>query len=156
MDTSQTARQALCRDLLDSLTKLSRKLRTNFNARVTEHGLTYPRARTLLRLLERPAITQKVLACELELEQPTMGRLLDRMEELDLIVRHEMPGDRRAKQVVLTPYGNEQARLVARIGQELRDEIFAEISERDMRQTIELLKALDVGATRMAEGTPAT
>ena len=107
MSTSQTARQKLCRELLETLTKLGRKLRTVFNARVTEHGLTYP------------PLTQKELAGELEVEQPTIGRLLDRMEELNLIVRLDVPEDRRAKHVALTPYGEEQAKLVAWIGQEL-------------------------------------
>jgi len=151
MSTSQTARQKLCRELLETLTKLGRKLRTVFNARVTEHGLTYPRARTLLCLLERPPLTQKELAGELEVEQPTIGRLLDRMEELNLIVRLDVPEDRRAKHVALTPYGEEQAKLVAWMGQELRDEMFARIPEYQLHQAVAVVNDLESGTAGMIE-----
>src|SRR5690606_17153779 len=104
----QPSRWALERDFLETLTGVARELRTVFNARVTEHGLTYARARALLRLLDRPSITQKELARLLELEQPTTGRLLDTMERLSLIERVEDPRDRRAKQIVLTAHGSEQ------------------------------------------------
>jgi len=139
------------RELLESLIRISRKLRTVFNARVTAHGLTYARARTLLRLAERPLLNQKQLACELDLEQPTLARLLDRMEELDLIHRRDVPGDRRAKQIALTEYGHAQAELVARIGQEIRDEMFAHISAADIKATIAVLAMVEEGASLMVE-----
>ena len=127
---------------LDGLTALGRKLRTQFNARVTAHGLTYPRARVLLRLARHGAMAQKALACELELEQPTLVRLLDRMAELELIRRTEDPDDRRSKLVSLTEYGQVQADLVTRIGADMRHEIFAGISPEDLRQTNALFECL--------------
>jgi MarR family transcriptional regulator for hemolysin len=105
----------------------------------------------LLCLLEKPTPTQKELAGELEVEQPTIGRLLDRMEELSLVVRLDVPEDRRAKRVALTAYGEEQARLVASIGQELRDEMFDRISEDELHQAIAVLNDLEAGAAGMTE-----
>lgn len=145
---------ALTSEFLDSLTRLSRKLRTTFNAQVTAHGLTYPRARALLRLAKKSGVTQRELACELELEQPTLVRLLDRMEQLDLIVRRADPSDRRAKHVVLTEHGKEQAALVTRIGEEIRHQIFRDLPERDIRNAVDLFETISARIGDRSDGTP--
>lgn len=107
----------------ESLVKTARKLRTRFNAEVVRHGLTYPRARVLAVLAERQPLRQTELAAELELEGPTVVRLLDGMEALDLIARRAVAGDRRAKHVELTEHGARQAEVVAGISMRLRDTI---------------------------------
>lgn len=127
---------------LEALTTASRKIRTAFNQQVTAHGLTYPRARTLLRLSKRQDMTQSELACELELEQATMVRILDRMEEHGLVERHPDPNDRRAKLIVLTALGQEQADFVKAIGQGLRRQLFAGIDGDELTSSIALLEQL--------------
>ena len=129
-------------DFLEALTKASRKIRTAFNQQVTAHGLTYPRARTLLRLSKKEQMTQSELAWELELEQATMVRILDRMEEHDLVERRPDPNDRRAKLIVLTRKGQEQADLVKAIGAGLRRQVFADISSDDLTSSMELLERI--------------
>lgn len=145
----QTAPELTSR-FLDSLTAVSRRLRTLFNARVTAHGLTYARARVLLRLSRRPGMTQKELACELELEQPTLVRLLDRMEALDLIRREPAPDDRRAKQIVLSDHGAEQAALVNRIGKEIREEMFAGLPKEQLQRAIALFETISERVTEQS------
>lgn len=129
-------------EFLEALTKASRKIRTAFNQRVTAHGLTYPRARALWRLAERPDMAQAELACELELEQATMVRLLDRMEEHGLIERRSSPHDRRVKLIALTPHGEEQATMVRSIANQMRQEVFADIDMDDLRGLTQLLQAV--------------
>lgn len=131
---------ALTSEFLESLTKVSRKIRTAFNQRVTAHGLTYPRARALLRLSKRDRMMQSELACELELEQATMVRLLDRMEEHGLIRREPDPADRRAKHISLTEHGREQAARVLAIGETMRREIFEGVDAAALAQSITLLE----------------
>ena len=131
-------------EFLESLTKISRKLRTVFNQRVTAQGLTYPRARVLIRLARHSGCTQRALACELELEQPTLVRILDRMGELDLITREPDPEDRRAKHIVLTEHGREQAALVKRLGDEVREELFHDMDEADLRMAVDFLERVGV------------
>lgn len=126
-------------EFLEALTKVSRKLHTAFNQQVTAHGLTYPRTRALLRLIRKQNMTQSELACELELEQATLVRLLDRMEEQGLVERRPDPNDRRAKFIVLTPHGEEQAALVRSIGQEMRKRIFDDIDPADLEAAMALL-----------------
>src|ERR1044072_2469339 len=115
---SQTDQMAS--EFLEALTKVSRKVRTVFNQRVTAHGFTYPRARTLFRLIRKQNMTQTELACELEMGQANMVRLLDRMEENGLIERRQDPNDRRVKLICLTPHGQEQALVVRALADEVR------------------------------------
>ncbi|MDP9835432.1 MarR family transcriptional regulator for hemolysin [Neorhizobium huautlense] len=129
-------------EFLEALTKASRKIRTAFNQRVTAHGLTYPRARALWRLAEKPDMAQAELAFELELEQATMVRLLDRMEEHGLIERRPSPNDRRVKLIALTPHGEEQATMVRSIANQMRQEVFADIDMDDLRGLTQLLHAV--------------
>ncbi|KGE02368.1 MULTISPECIES: MarR family transcriptional regulator [Rhizobium/Agrobacterium group] len=136
-------------EFLESLTKVSRKIRTAFNQQVTAHGLTYPRARTLLRLSKKQNMTQSELACELELEQATMVRLLDRMEENGLIERRADASDRRVKLIVLTPYGEEQAALVQSIGEGLRMQVFADIDPEELRASIALFERISANVAEM-------
>jgi MarR family transcriptional regulator for hemolysin len=133
---------SLSSEFLESLNKVSRKIRTAFNQQVTAHGLTYPRARALFRLAKKQNMTQSELACELELEQATMVRLLDRMEENGLIERRPDANDRRVKLIVLTSHGEEQAALVKAIADRMREQIFAAVDERDLRASIALLEAV--------------
>lgn len=135
-------------ELLEALTKVSRKIRTAFNQQVTAHGMTYPRARVLFRLAKKQNVSQRELACELELEQATMVRLLDRMEENGLVERRPDASDRRAKLVVLTDHGAEQARLVGEIADRLRERIFREFDPAEMKIA---LAVLDRTAARLIE-----
>ena len=130
----QNPSDILATDFLEALTKMSRKIRTAFNKQVTAHGLTYPRAHALFRLAKTQIITQTELACELELEQATLVRLLDRMEENGLIERRQDPNDRRAKLIALTRHGQEQAAFGRAIADQIRDQIFQGIPEAGHRQ----------------------
>ncbi len=126
----------------ESLVKTGRKLRTRFNAEVVRHGLTYPRARVLAVLAERQPLRQTELAAELELEGPTIVRLLDGMEALGLIVRRAVTGDRRAKHVELTEHGLRQAEVVADISMRLRDVILAGSNAADVEVALGVLQGI--------------
>jgi MarR family transcriptional regulator for hemolysin len=137
----------LASELLETLTKVSRKMRTAFNQQVTARGLTYPRARVLFRLTKKQNISQRDLACELELEQATIVRLLDRMEEHGLIERRPDANDRRAKLVALTDHGAEQARLVAAIADQIREQVFRDFDTGEMRIALAVLERIGSNLT---------
>ncbi|TDK31805.1 MarR family transcriptional regulator [Rhizobium deserti] len=129
-------------DFLESLTKVSRRVRTAFNQQVTAHGLTYPRARALFRLAKKQNMTQTELALELELEQATLVRLLDRMEENGLIERRSDPSDRRAKLIGLTEHGEEQAAFVRSLADKIREQIFEGIDLVELHGAVGLLEKI--------------
>ncbi|WP_245295286.1 MarR family winged helix-turn-helix transcriptional regulator [Manganibacter manganicus] len=115
------------------MTIVSRKMRTLFNARVLEHGLTLARARTLLRIAQGGAANQKELAEELEIETATLVRLIDGLEAQGLIERCKVEGDRRAKQAVLTREGVAKANIVDGMVQQIRQEVLSDIEDADLK-----------------------
>jgi len=126
-------------DFLEHVSILSRKLRTLFDARVRAKGLTLARARTLINLKRKDGMTQIELAEVLEVEPPTIGRLLDSLEAQRLIERRPVEHDRRAKQIVLTDEGRELASELIHIADELREAMLCDIPESDLRTAIGIL-----------------
>ena len=126
--------------LIDDITTLTRKMRTAFDNKVKLRGLTLARAR-ILRLLKRSGagLTQSVLASELEIEGPTLVRLLDNLESLGWIERQAVEGDRRAKQIVLTDAGLAEAAEVERIARDFREVLFRDIAADDMAMAIRVI-----------------
>lgn len=138
-------------EFLEELTKVSRKIRTVFNQQVTAHGLTYPRARALFRLAKRQNMTQTELACELEVEQATLVRLLDRMEENGLIERLPDPNDRRVKLVALTEHGQEQAAFVRQLADQIRHKFFEGVDNEILKEGIALLQTISANASGLED-----
>jgi MarR family transcriptional regulator for hemolysin len=132
MSTTQDAVSALRAGFLEELSVTSRKLRTLFDARVRAKGLTLARARTLMHLARKDGMTQTELAEILEVEGPTLVRLLDGLEGQALTERRPVEGDRRAKQIALTETGRTLAAEVTRLADELREEVLADIPGADL------------------------
>jgi len=142
-------------DILEETARVSRKIRTLFDARVRERGLTLARARTLLRVARREAANQKELADELEIETATLVRIIDGLEAQGLIERHEVEGDRRAKQVVLTSEGEALADVVDVMAMQVGKEVLAGIPRHELRSAHGILRKMavniDSAADRLAE-----
>jgi MarR family transcriptional regulator for hemolysin len=120
--------------IIDDVSTLTRKMRTVFDNMVREQkGLTLSRARILRTLRKAGAgATQRALAEELEIEGPTLVRLLDNLEQLGCIARAAVAGDRRAKQIILTEEGERQAEEVEAVVDVFRQTIFSGIDPKEM------------------------
>jgi MarR family transcriptional regulator, transcriptional regulator for hemolysin len=126
----------------DELWKASRRVRTLFDARVRAKGLTLARARTLIILANRDGMTQTQLANVLEIEGPTLVRLLDGLEKQGLIERRPADGDRRAKLIALTAEGEKEAVSVGEIVQEVRHDVLSHVSDDDLRAALRVFHAM--------------
>jgi MarR family transcriptional regulator for hemolysin len=142
MALKQDELTALRAGFLEELSIASRKLRTLFDARVRAKGLTLARARTLIHLARKDGMTQTELAEILEVEGPTLVRLLDGLEAQGLTERRPVEGDRRAKQIALTTEGHKLAAEVTRLGNELREEVLADIPEADLIAAAATMRAI--------------
>jgi DNA-binding MarR family transcriptional regulator len=89
------------------LGQVSRLMRRNFDARAREIGVTRPQWQVLGLLATSPGINQGALAEMLEVEPITAGRMIDRLQDADLVQRRADPADRRAWLLHLTPRGEE-------------------------------------------------
>jgi MarR family transcriptional regulator, transcriptional regulator for hemolysin len=132
----------LTAQFFDELWKVSRKVRTLFDARVRAKGLTLARARTLILLAKKDGMTQTELADALEIEGPTLVRLLDGLEKQELLERKPVDGDRRAKQIALRGAGQKEAVLVGRIVQEIRDDVLKDVSKDDLTAALRVFHAM--------------
>jgi MarR family transcriptional regulator for hemolysin len=126
----------------EEIWKVSRKMRTLFDARVRVEGLTLARARALIFLGKKEGMTQTELAEMLEIEGPTLVPLLDSLEKQGLIERRPVEGDRRAKQIALTTAGQEQAAYVDGLVKEFRSDVLKDISEDDLKAAIRVFHAM--------------
>ena len=75
----------------------SRMFSVYFNNELSGTGLTYRQAQVLICLDVLGDLAQTELAAQLEIEPPTLVRILDRMEKAGLIRRLPSPKDRRKK-----------------------------------------------------------
>ena len=82
---------------------VSRMLRTVYDRRVEPLGLTRAQWRVMARISRKEGCTQTELAAELEIEKPTLGRLIDRLQANDWVERRADENDARTKRVFLTP-----------------------------------------------------
>jgi DNA-binding MarR family transcriptional regulator len=89
------------------LSQVARQMRRAFDARAREIGVTRPQWQVLGILTSNPGINQGALAELLEVEPITAGRMIDRLQDGDLVERRADPGDRRAWRLYLTPRGEQ-------------------------------------------------
>jgi DNA-binding MarR family transcriptional regulator len=81
---------------------VTRLIRRSFDERARGIGVTRPQWRVLSVLLRHEGINQGGLADLLEVEPITLCRMVDRLQEGDLVERRSDPADRRAWRLYLT------------------------------------------------------
>ncbi len=133
---------AVNRELFDALASVNRKLRSLFDARVKERGLTLSRARALFALSRRDGLNQRELADELGIETPTIVRLLDGMEKQGFIERRVEASDRRAKQIHMTGRGRDIADEIDKLACEIRREVLGGVDDRDKATALQVVSLM--------------
>lgn len=94
------------------LSDLARLIRTVFDRRVRDIGMTRAQWLVLTRLYRRPGASQTELADMLESDRASAGRMIDRMEKGGWLERRADSVDRRVNRLFLTA---EARRLHARM-----------------------------------------
>jgi DNA-binding MarR family transcriptional regulator len=87
------------------LAQVSRLLRRSFDARARDMGVTRPQWQVLGVLFYNAGINQGGLAELLEVEPITAGRMIDRLQDAQMVERRADPADRRAWRLHLTDKG---------------------------------------------------
>lgn len=89
------------RDLVVVLHDVARMMRTRFDSRAREYGMTRAQWIILARLKRQPGMTQNEMASLCEVEPITVGRLVDRLEARGFLERRLDPSDRRIRRLHL-------------------------------------------------------
>ena len=81
---------------------VARLMRTSYDRRMRELGLTRSQWWVMTHLYFHEGISQTELSSIMDIERATLGRLLDRLEAKGWVERRSHPNDRRVKRVYLT------------------------------------------------------
>ena len=135
-------REDLSRNFGFILHDVARLLRTTFDRRVKALGFTRSQWWVLTHLFRNDGITQSELADILEVERPTLGRLLDRLEAKGWVRREADAADRRVKRVFLTEEIEPALRAMRAAAAEMRRDALAGLSAEEQQRFVDTLLAV--------------
>ena len=104
---------------------IARLMRKRFDQRARALGLSRSQWQVLAHLSRHEGINQSGLAEILEIENITLGRLIDRMEEAGWVERRPDPGDRRARLLYTTAKVAPMMERMHALAEETREEALA-------------------------------
>ena len=139
---SSVQREDLSRNFGFILHDVARLLRATYDRRMKALGLTRSQWWVLTHLYRNDGVTQTELADILEIEKPTLGRLLDRLESNGWIRREEHTDDRRAKRVFLTEEVDPAMKAMRDAAAELRRDALAGLTREQQTQFVDTLIAV--------------
>jgi MarR family transcriptional regulator, transcriptional regulator for hemolysin len=131
---------------------VARLLRTTFDRRVRALGLTRSQWWVLNHLFRNDGVTQSELADTLDVERPTLGRLLDRLEAKGWVRREEDARDRRAKRVYLTEQTEPLIKSMRAVAAEVRREAVAGLSAEQQQLFVDTLLTLKTNLSGAENG----
>jgi DNA-binding MarR family transcriptional regulator len=121
------------------ISDVARLLRTVFDRRVRRLGLTRAQWLVLTRLHRRPGASQSELADMMEVEKPSAGRMIDRLETKGWVERRAQKGDRRINRIYLTPEAERVHKRIWRIAEATVADALADLSNPEAAQLMKLL-----------------
>jgi DNA-binding MarR family transcriptional regulator len=136
---SLVKRGEIRREILFELSDVARAMRTHFDQRARQHGMTRAQWAVLSRLQRQEGATQAELAEILEMQPISLGRLVDRLCAQGYVERRAHARDRRVNLLHLTASGRDLLERLAPLGREIAGEILDGISD---AEALELLHKL--------------
>jgi MarR family transcriptional regulator for hemolysin len=103
---------------------------------------TQPRWRVLAWAQMLPGIKQADLAERMGISSPTLVRLLDNLEEQNMIERRESSGDRRIKRIYLTKDAEPLVRGIAAEVKRIGDALLQDITADELRSCLDVLRRI--------------
>jgi DNA-binding MarR family transcriptional regulator len=111
------------------------------------HGLTGAQYNVINILAQSPVgISQRELGDRLVVDRSNVTGLLDRLEKNDWVRRSDHPEDRRVYRISLTPAGRALWTKITPLYLEVVRQITCQLSAKRMRDGLEILQCLEVGA----------
>ena len=135
-------REDLSRNFGFLLNDVARLMRTAYDRRIRKLGLTRAQWWVLTHLYRSNGVSQTELAETLEIEKPTLGRLLDRLEAKGWVRREHDASDRRVWRVHLTEEVEPALRTMRKIAAELRRDALTGISAAERERFVDTLLAI--------------
>lgn len=131
------------------ISDVSRLMRRVYDRRVEPLGLTRAQWRVLVHLYRREGISQTELAAVLEIEKPTLGRLVDRLEEKGWVERRVDERDQRARRLMVTDAVRPMIERMKVYAESVNEDSMAGLEAEQERQFIEILLAVKTNLNRL-------
>ncbi|MCR8914148.1 transcriptional regulator SlyA [Marinobacter panjinensis] len=132
-----------------AVARVTRRWRKLLDERLKDLGVTQARWTTMVYLQKGgEGLTQRELARLMAIENPTLVRLLDSLEQQGLIERRPCPNDRRARRLHLTPDGTEFMEVLTERAAKLREEMLEGISDEDIEGAVKVFHKIMENAER--------
>ena len=136
------------------ISQTARTWRRAVDRRLNPFGLTEANWLPLLRLARAPApMRQKDLAASLSLDNSSVVRLLDALEQAGFVERRE-DSDRRAKAIFLTASGRAIVDQVEDVARQVREEALLDLPSVDIETTSRVLNHICQVLAPQGEGAP--
>lgn len=129
---------------------IGRLLRKLFDAKIREHvGISSAQWAVLLQLAREDGISQIRLAELVEIEQSSLVRHIDNLEQMALTERRADPQDRRSNRIYLTQKGEDFILQVKEVVTPLREELFGHIDSAEEETTLRILNDIKARAEKL-------
>lgn len=136
------------------MAQVSRLMRRRFDASARGIGVTRPQWQVLTLLLRHEGINQGGLADILEVEPITLGRMIDRLQDSQLVERRADPADRRAWRLYLTDKGLDLTERLRPFAAQTLDFALDGLSAGDQEQLRRILEMMRSNLSRRAAPEP--
>jgi DNA-binding MarR family transcriptional regulator len=114
------------------IARTSMRYKNELGRRLKPYDVTPEQWVALHRLMERDGLTQRELADMIFKDQPTITRILDKLERKQLIRRSDSPSDRRSFRVHLTDQGRRLLEQLMVINQQVRKDACQGVTDREL------------------------
>ncbi|MBW0148206.1 MarR family transcriptional regulator [Marinobacter arenosus] len=126
-----------------AVARVTRRWRKMLDERLKDLGVTQARWSTMVYLDKGgEGLTQRELASLMAIENPTLVRLLDSLEQQGLIERRPCPNDRRARRLHLTAAGRAFMDDLSERAEKLREQMLEGISDEDIECTVKVFNKI--------------
>ena len=142
-------------DLPFEIAETAHALRKAFDRRASALGVTRAQWKVLFRLTRFPGLRQVELADMLDVDPITLCRIVDRLEEAELVERQRDPEDRRAWRLHVTDKAKPLVERLKSLGSELVDEAFADIDRSELDQVRSVLARVRENVAAVQRGRKA-
>ena len=133
-----------------AVARVTRRWRKLLDERLKDLGVTQARWSTMFYLQRGgEGLTQRELASLMAIENPTLVRLLDSLEEQGLIERRLCQKDRRARRLHLTSSGEAFMDELNSRARALRDEMLEGVDNADLEIAVHLFNRIMVNGDRL-------
>lgn len=126
------------------LNDASRLLRRRFDQHARGIGVTRQQWQVLFALSRLEGINQGGLAEQLEVEAITLCRMVDRLQEAELVERRADPSDRRAWRLFLTDKARPLLESMRDLGNRVLEEALAGVGEESRNELVDILGRIRV------------